>query len=361
MFKLPLKLGLLLLAAIAAGVLWQKAELSVLALARLDPVPETRALVEAGHYAEAAEYLGFFMEYDYVSQDPAARALHDDIQRVRSSAAYRARKVREGLFQGTSDETIGQATGIAADLLVIGDLRDLSREGINWSQDREVDEVIVALSGIGLAASAAQLATAGAATPIKGGVIALKIARKGDRLPPWLGKAMIDGAATVKRTGKLDAVSQPLGDVHTLARVPGGLNLLSHTEDIASLKRMARLAKTFGKETATLYRIGGDVALKTGARAGELGVETVKLAATYGRSGLKTLDRVGATTFVKYAARSTKVAYKGDIFQLIARFLAQLPDWLLVLFTVTGAAVWVPRRWIGRPSNRLSLASNRQD
>ena len=34
---------------------------------------------------------------------------------------------------------------------------------------------------------------------------------------------MIDGAATVKRTGKLDAVSQPLGDVYTLARVPGGL------------------------------------------------------------------------------------------------------------------------------------------
>ena len=121
---------------------------------------------------------------------------------------------------------------------------------------------------------------------------------------------------------------------------------------------MARLAKTFGKQTATLYRIGGDVALKTGARAGELGVETVKLAATYGRSGLKALDRVGATTFVKYAARSTKVAYKGDIFQLIARFLAQLPDWLLVLFTATGAAVWVPRRWIGkRLSGQLNLAT----
>ena len=56
-----LKLGLLLLAAIAAGVLWQKAELSVLALAVIDPVPETRALVDAGHYAEAADYLGFFM------------------------------------------------------------------------------------------------------------------------------------------------------------------------------------------------------------------------------------------------------------------------------------------------------------
>lgn len=44
MFKLIVKLGLLTLAALAAGVLWQKTKLTALALSRIDPVPETRAL-----------------------------------------------------------------------------------------------------------------------------------------------------------------------------------------------------------------------------------------------------------------------------------------------------------------------------
>lgn len=93
MFKLPVKLGFLLLAVLAAGVLWQKAELTVLALSRLDPVPETRALIAEKRYAEAADYLGFFMDYDYVSQDPAAQSLHREIELVRGSAAYQAEKL----------------------------------------------------------------------------------------------------------------------------------------------------------------------------------------------------------------------------------------------------------------------------
>jgi len=69
MFKLPLKLALLLLAAVSAGVLWQQGQLAVLALSRIDPVPEVREMIAAEHDAEAAAYLDFFMEYDYVNQD----------------------------------------------------------------------------------------------------------------------------------------------------------------------------------------------------------------------------------------------------------------------------------------------------
>jgi hypothetical protein len=243
MFKLPLKLALLLLAAISAGVLWQQGQLAVLALSRIDPVPETREMVAAGHYAEAARYLDFFMEYDYVSQDPAAQALHGQIEQERGRVVYQAGKLKEGLLDGTSDETIGQAVGVASDLFVIGDLRDLTKQAIHWGQGAEVDEVVTALAGIGVAATTAQVVSAmatvgsggaaapavGATTTVKGGVIMLKAAKKLGKFPPWLDKAVRDGAAAVKRTGKLDAVSDLFGNVYSLAKTRGGFYLLGQT------------------------------------------------------------------------------------------------------------------------------------
>ncbi|WP_100923174.1 hypothetical protein [Candidatus Thiodictyon syntrophicum] len=87
MFKLPLKLALLMRAMVSAGVLWQQGQLAVLALSRIDQVPETREMVAAGHYAEEAGYLDFFREYDYVSEDPAAQALHAQIEQERGRVA----------------------------------------------------------------------------------------------------------------------------------------------------------------------------------------------------------------------------------------------------------------------------------
>ena len=42
--KLPIKIGLLLLAIFAAGILWHQTQLTVLALAQINPVPETQRL-----------------------------------------------------------------------------------------------------------------------------------------------------------------------------------------------------------------------------------------------------------------------------------------------------------------------------
>ncbi len=57
--RLPFKIFLLILACIAGGVLWQQAQLSVLALSRINPVPEIESLIAEKRYAEAADYLGF--------------------------------------------------------------------------------------------------------------------------------------------------------------------------------------------------------------------------------------------------------------------------------------------------------------
>jgi hypothetical protein len=365
--RLPIKIFLAILACISAGVIWQQAQLAVLALSHIDPVPEVETLVAEERYAEAADYLDFFLNYDYVRDDPRAQALRAEIEKVRGSLSYRASKLGEGLIEGTSDESIGKAAGVVTDLFVVGDLRDLAAQGTNWVQGEEVDEVVVALAAIGVVATAAQVAsaaatvgTAGAAAPaaagatsVKGGVTILKAARKLGKLPPWLGKTLVDSAKTVKQTKKLDSVTGLFSDVYRLARTPGGLNLLSKTSDAASLRRMAKAAETFGDSTATLYRIGGQTFLKTAARTKQLGIDSIKLASTYGVKGLRVLDKLGPTRFIKYSARASKIAYKGDFFDLIARLLAMLPAWILYLFCGLGLMAWIPWRWLKRLGQSL--------
>ncbi|NEX23477.1 hypothetical protein G3480_24845 [Thiorhodococcus mannitoliphagus] len=43
--------------------------------------------------------------------------------------------------------------------MFIGDLRDLTKQGLHWARGEETDEVIAALATIGVVASAAQLAS----------------------------------------------------------------------------------------------------------------------------------------------------------------------------------------------------------
>ncbi len=313
-------------------------------------------MVAEERYADAADHLSFFMNYEYINQNSEAQALSHEIAKRRATLGYKAGKLAEGMYAGTSDETIGQAAGVMTDFFVIGDLRDLAVQGGHLVQGEETDIVMVALASLGVIATGAQIAsgvgtiaTGGAAAPTvagvtaaKSGLVVLKTARKLGKLPPWLGKTIVTTAKTAREKKSLGALTDLFGDVNTLAKTRGGFTLLSRTGDIASLKRMASFAETFTFNSATLYRIGGDLIVNIAQHAGTLGKDTIQLAATFGRGGLRVLDKVGAIKFVKYSARAAKIAYKGDIFRLIARLLLSVPSWVLYALIGLGGVVWLP-------------------
>ncbi len=143
MLKLPLKLALLLLAVVSGGVLWQQGQLAVLALSRIDPVPETREMVAAGHYAEAAGYLDFFMEYDYVNQDPAAQALHAQIEQELGRVAYQAGKLKEG--PPCDLREVSSRLGKSSDLMRRNRLGDQTRGTYRWFAEHCTQETIDAV------------------------------------------------------------------------------------------------------------------------------------------------------------------------------------------------------------------------
>jgi len=358
---------MLLIAAASAGVIWQKEQLHVIALSRIDPLPETRAMVAEKRYAEAADYLGFFMDYEYVSQNPESQLLYRDISKKRESWRYQANKLVEGLLFGTSDEVIGKSTGIATDFLVLGDIRDLVNQGVKHFKGEDTDNVLVALASLGVIASGAQIAsgagtvaTGGAAAPTvvgttsaKGGLAALKVVRKIGKMPSWLSETIVESAKIIKETKKLGALSSILSDVRTLAKTRGGCELLSKTKDATSLKRMATFAETFGSNSATLYRIGGDLAVDIAQESRKTGKDIIELAATFGQDGLRTLDKVGAINFVKYSTRASKMAYKGELLHLLARLLMIVPTWILYVIVAFGGVIWLPWHGLYCIMNRL--------
>ncbi|WP_043532058.1 hypothetical protein [Litchfieldella xinjiangensis] len=358
MAKLPLRLMLLLLAIVSAGIIGQHTQLSVLALQRIDPLPEAKAMIEEERYAEAADYMSFFMTYEYVSSRQEAQSLYQAINEHRSQWRYQLSKLGEGLLEGTSDETIGQATSVMTDFMVIGDIRDLASQGVNYAQGEEVDEVMVALASLGFIASSAQLAsglgtaaTAGTGAPAlagttiaKSSIIAMKAARRLGKLPSWLGKAVLSAAKSASETRSLGALGNMLGDINTLAKTRGGLKLLARTQNATDLHRAARFADAFGSKSATLYRIGGNTAIDIAQRSSVLGKETILMAATFGQGGLKLLNNTGAIKFTKYLSRGSKMIYKGDLVALIAKLLLLLPIWLLYALIALTAWLWFPSR-----------------
>ncbi|UJS24396.1 hypothetical protein [Thiothrix winogradskyi] len=373
MFKLPFKLALLMLAVVSAGILWQQTQLLVLALTRIDPLPDARAMLAEERYAEAADYLSFFMNYEYVSQNSEAQSLYQEISSKRESWSYQLDKLGEGLLSGTSDETIGKVAGVATDFFVIGDIRDLAEQGVNLAQGEEVDEILVALATLGVVASTAQVAsgagtvaTGGVAAPsvvgstvVKSGLIALKTAKKLGKLPPWLGKTIVKTAKTAKQSKSLEELTGFIGDVNSLANTRGGFKLIGNAENAADLRRMAKFADAFGSHSATIYHIGGSVAVDVAQRSDKLGNETIKLATTFGQGGLKLLDDVGALKFTKFASRGTKIAYKGDFFDLLVKLLLMVPTWLLYFFVIFGAVVWIPRRMFSALGRQLYHGSQK--
>lgn len=249
-----------------------------------------------------------------------------------------------------------------SDFLVIGDIRDLSIEGWKYVKGEEVDEILVALSTIGVVATGTQVAsavgsvgTAGAATPTvaasttaKTSIVMLKTARKLGKLPKWLLKGIKEAAIAVKESKSIAKLTDLFDDVYKLAKTKGGLEILSKTTDAASLKKMANFADKFGDNSLMMIKLGGEKVLRAGEKIQDAHV--IKQATAYGENGVALLNRVGANKFMKIMKIMPKkgLAKIGWKHRLALPNLLNklLPTWALYVLAFSGIAIWLPmKRW----------------
>jgi hypothetical protein len=354
MLKLFYRLFLLLLLIGSATLLYQKNTYAYQTLIHIDPIPHAKALIDEEKYADAYTYLAYFIQFDYVKQNPKAQQMLATIINKRSSLSYQSEKVAEGISKGTSDELSGQMAAIGSDFFVIGDIRDLALEGTHYFHHEEVDPVLVSLSTIGLVASASTLFTFGSSTVAKSAVSLLKLAHKSKRIPTWLNKYLLREAKQIRETKDITNIKPlfaTLESIHKEVGLQETLKLLSHTQSFKELKGLSKLTKRYGKETNTLLKLSDKQLLTHANVLNKMDRKTIALASTYGSNGFVHLIKGGEKNFIKTTKRIkaySKVGYKAEVWKVLMWLMKHLSDTTLILLMGVSALLLVPYKGLRR-------------
>lgn len=239
-----------------------------------------------------------------------------------------AKSFARGALVGDADGLSGVAGALTADVVGIGDVRDLVREGWHAARGEPVDELLVGLSAVGLAVTGATWVLAGTPAPVRAGLTLVKGARRAGRLSAPLAASI---GASVRAAVDLPALQRAMGAV-------GKLDITAARTAAKAAVRTDRLGPLvdMGEDAATLYRRGGlgavDQTLAL-ARNGDEVRRAAKLAEAFGDGTRATLKVLGRSAIV------------------LSRGLAHLVGWLMAaigwaLSVASAAAAF--GRWLAR-------------
>lgn len=358
---------------IAAFLLWSVAADSGARLARrqlaalpdFDHAAEVVRLRSEGRFGEALVIADAGLA---TATDAAVRArIEQERQRTEEAQASWVRRFKDvargaitgGAHLGEDKDAAPDASmemlvgAVAADLFVVGDIRDLVIQGYLYARDGEADPIIVGLSAVGIATTVLP--------EIDWAPSILKAARRagaiGDRLADWLVAAFRRG-----RTVELDGL---LTDTATIARQTspaGAVRVLKYVDDPADAARLARFLTREGRAGAAALHVTGEAGAAALRQADALRVAgntadaarlegLVMKAGAKGSSGAAWLKAGAYKPLIKPhpIVGALKGLYKGNISALVQRALERLDPvgaWvvpLLCAWTVFEALLLVRR------------------
>jgi len=248
---------------------------------------EIDAALAAGDADLARSFLDLARERD-VPVDPA---LAEKVTVANAGVASAKRSLgsfTRGLVTGEAEDVSGFAGTAVGDLFVLGDIRDVVREGGRLATGGEADELVLGLASVGLAVTAATYATLGVGLPARVGLTAIKAARQTGRLgagmAAWIGHSLreVIDWAVLRRAVSRAAVAEPaaaargirdavrvekaqglvrfVGDVGRVQASAGaraaadGLRLAEGSRDMS---KIARLAAAKGGKTRAILKLAG--------------------------------------------------------------------------------------------------------
>ena len=237
--------GILLATAVAtlAGKAWLDA--SGPYLEALDPYPfcaEAAAALAVGRLLDALE-LAEAGDCPAVLAEAEAR-WHAPLATLERCVA--------GVWTGAGEDTAGLACALASDLLVFGDVRDLSRQGIAWGRGETTDPLLIGLSTAGIVLTFAPQVGIGNAL--------LKAARRAGSLTAGLADQLL---SLLRRGawGALADLSTDAARVSTRLGVARGTRALAYADDATELASLARFVERAPAPLLAL-RWGGKQALQ---------------------------------------------------------------------------------------------------
>lgn len=282
-FAWGVRWGLLRL-AIAVFIVWVLAADTSARLARramsvmpeFDYAAEVRSLRLEGRYGEALIIAESGLSEMEGPGREALVAERDAAAAERDSVLRRVKDVGMGALSGKGDSLEGLLGAVAADMLIVGDVRDLVIQGGKQVLDGESDEVILLLSAAGIVTTVLP--------EVDWAVSVLKTAKRLGAMTEKFSTVLIEMLKR-KDTERLKAVFADVRSLSEKASPGGAARLMRHAD---SPEDLAAMAKFVGRHE------GGAGALHI---AGKEGAGLVKAAAEQG---------------VEAAARSEKVLMKAS-------------------------------------------------
>jgi hypothetical protein len=172
----------------------------------------------------------------------------------------------------------------------VGDVLGVGRAGVAAATGTEVDEIDLALSLVGLGATAAVIASGGSSASVKAGAGALKVARRMDLVSPRLTATLADAARQgvvwdevfrlstltdpdIARLIRADVLAPVAAIGADLARTAGALDatrtlhLMRHIDDATDARRLADAAQAAGpRVVGQMELLGKSRFLRAGLR-----------------------------------------------------------------------------------------------
>jgi hypothetical protein len=246
--------------------------------------------IETALAANDPDLAGSFLELARERKVAVDPALAERVEREQGSvAATRSfASFARALITGEAEDVSGIAGTAVGDLFVVGDVRDVVREGARLATGGEADEFVLGLAGVGLAVTAGTYATTGVAAPARVGLTVVKAARKtgrlGGEMATWMNHSLrqVVDWTTLQRTISRATVAEPaaavrsmreairaekaqdlvrfvgdVGRVQASAGTRAALDGLKLAEGPRDVSRIARLAAAKGGTTRAILKLAG--------------------------------------------------------------------------------------------------------
>ncbi len=242
--------------------------------------------------ADARMYLSLAHTFGY-AVDPAE--FEAELQRLESPLNTARRTVNDfasGFIDGEASSGAGVAGAITADFTVVGDARDLWAQYQLYAKGEPVNELIVTLAGVGVGLTAATVASAGAASPAKGGISTTKLAARAGKLTPGFQRFLLrqgsdvfdykgfllaaraeknlDGiskaalkAYNPQATRALQQTAEQVNNIRKASSTADVVHVLKYVENGEDLIRLEKISLKYGTNTKGIMKFLGKSALGT--------------------------------------------------------------------------------------------------
>lgn len=240
----------------------------------------------AEQYIDIAKRYGYQLDYAYYEKH--LTELDTPLRKIKRDS----KSFVDGFMSGSGNDTAGISGAVTSDFTVIGDVRDLHRQYQQHAQGEDVNQLIVALSGVGIGLTMMTAGSAGSTATVKAGTSLFKVGVKTGRLTRSFSTELLQKASkvfdwpmfqrSIKNTSSisdvrravrqsyhpsamvsLEKTASQISSIRKQTSLADTLNMMKYVENGQDLARLEKFTVKHKKHSAHLLALLGKGAIRT--------------------------------------------------------------------------------------------------